>query len=114
MNCPFCGKEMQKGFIPSGRDVLVWRSDELLERDVYLTNFPLMRMQNVTAFYCADCRQIIVPVPELESFSDKMKEKMDAVKEKFTAVKDDFSEQREEKQNERKQKKRAGKDPWEW
>ena len=114
MNCPFCGKEMKKGYIPSQGDALVWREDELLGGDVFLTNYPLMRMQQATAFYCPDCKQIIVPVPELESFSDKMKEKMDSVMEKLTAAKEDLSGQWEEKQEQRKQKKRAGKDPWEW
>ena len=113
MICPFCGKEMREGFIPAGSSGLVWRSGELLESDVYLSRIPVLRGQSATAYYCPDCRQVIVPVPELEEFEDTVKRKLGAVMENFVVAKDGFMEQREEKQRQKEKEKRKGKDPWE-
>lgn len=113
MNCPFCGKEMQEGAIPAMRSPLIWRGKNLSGEDVYLTNTPILFSQEAAAFYCPDCRQIILPVPELESFSDKMEQKLDAVTEKISSVAQEFKEQRDEKRKEKETKKRKGKDPWE-
>lgn len=117
MNCPFCGKEMREGFIPVSRNTLVWRGKSIensaLCDDVILSNFPLIRLQETDAFYCPDCRQVIIPVPEFEPFSDKVKRKLDNVVEKITSATQSFEEQREEKQKQKEQKKREGKDPWE-
>lgn len=117
MKCPFCGKEMREGYIPVYRGDLTWlgknEENESWNEKVVLSEYAMVRVQKPEAFYCPDCRQVIIPIPELESFSDKMKEKLDDVVEKFTAAKDDFMEQREEKRKQREQKKREGKDPWE-
>ena len=108
---------MREGCIPVYRGNLTWHGknaeNSSWSEEVILSKYSMVRVQEPEAFYCPDCRQVIVPVPELESFSDKMREKLDDVVEKITSVKEDFAEQREEKQKQREKKKREGKDPWE-
>ena len=112
MNCPFCGKEMRRGSIPiSGGKPAWWgkNPDTGFFDEVRLSNW----MQDIEAFYCPDCRQVIVPVPEVEDFFDKLDRKVDEVKEKLTAAKNSFVEQREEKLSRKEKQNRKGKDPWE-
>lgn len=116
MKCPYCGKEMRDGSIPVSGNYLAWHGknpENALLDEVPLVKFSLMKMQEIEAFYCSDCRRVIIPVPEFEDFYDKMKRKVDGMVEKFTAAKDDFMEQREEKKERKEKEKRAGKDPWE-
>ena len=112
MNCPYCEKEMRQGSIPISGGKPVWcgeNPDTGFFDEIKLSNW----MQSIEAFYCSDCRQVIVPVPEIEDFFDKLDRKLDEVKEKFSAAKDDFVERRAEKQNQMEKHRRKEKDPWE-
>ena len=113
MNCPFCGKEMQEGAIPATRSALIWRRKDLSGEDVCLTKFPILSSQEAIAFYCPDCSQIILPVPELESVFDKIEQKLDVVTEKVSSAAQSRKEQRSEKREKKETERRKGKDPWE-
>ena len=109
MDCPICKQPMKKGVVPSGNTALRWYGGG---GEVRLSK-PSLICPEAEAFYCPDCRHVIIPVPEIEDFFDKLDRKLDEVKEKFTAARDELAEQREEKQAEKEKKKREGKDPWE-
>lgn len=71
--CPWCGKEMETGYLSSGRGVwwapgrpggwAKWISPDMEEGacrvDTEGTLFPYQ-----TAWYCADCRRLAVEIPE--------------------------------------------------
>lgn len=118
MNCPFCGKEMKVGGIPSGRSAVYWQEDyvdvDTPKEKVVLSKYPLWGTEWAEAYYCPDCRQVIVPVPEIRSLSEKWKAKFDALTERIDQAQEDWRSRQEEKQKEKKWNKRRGKDPWEW
>lgn len=109
MDCPYCGKEMKEGLIPSG-DRLQWRDKEFTER-VFLSSWA----QEAKAFYCPDCRQILLPVPEIEGMWDKVQRKLGAASEKLGAMQEQWTERRGQAAQEKKQRQReqrVQKDPW--
>ena len=79
MDCPYCGKEMKAGGIPAGRCAVYWQenSEEIdaPQEKVILSKNPVWRIEQAEAFYCPDCRRIIVPVPEIETTGQKLKKK---------------------------------------
>ena len=71
MICPYCGKEMKKGYIPAAKMALMWipESDKVpvtifskTKTGVNLTDVPIWKMQKATSFYCTDCRVVVTPV----------------------------------------------------
>ena len=110
MDCPFCGKEMKEGGISTARDPVFWNSGS--ER-IRLTKAAFLDIPEAEGFYCPDCRRIILPVPELESFSEKMMKKLDQVADKLSAATEELGKRQEEKRNQRSENRRKGKDPWE-
>ena len=107
MDCPFCGKEMKEGLIPS-RDRLQWRDKNYTER-VFLSGWT----EEANAFYCPGCRQIVIPVPEIEGMWEKMRRKAEAASEKIGEMRR-RREVRQAQTKERKEKENLGrKDPWE-
>ena len=111
MDCPFCGKEMKAGTIPS-RDLLKWRESGI--EDTWGGGIALCSWTESTkAFLCPDCRQIVIPVPEIEGMWDKVQRKMDEASKKLGAVQKKWKEQREETQKQKKKEKLGKKDPWE-
>ena len=108
MECPFCGKEMKEGLIPSS-DRLVWRDKQLTDTVLLSGYFD----EQAKAFLCPDCRQIVIPVPEIEGMWDKVQRKMDEASEKLGAVQAKWKEQREETKKQKKKEKFGQKDPWE-
>ena len=125
--CPYCGKEMRDGAIPSVRDTIRWcRKKEGDYGDYYeegwgegvLLGKPGLFSANYTpAYYCEDCRVMILPVPELESLADKagrlwentVGKTLGSLGERI----DRAAERREEKRTERKREEKRKKDPWE-
>ena len=107
MDCPFCGKEMKEGLIPS-RDRLRWR-DKALVDTILLSSWS----EEVKAYFCPDCRQIVLPVPEIEGVLEKMERKLSAAGDKIEAAQKQWEVRRAEKQEETKKKKLGQKDPWE-
>lgn len=84
MNCPYCGKEMKAGGIPSGRSAVYWQenSEEIdaPQEKVILSKNPVWGIEEAEAFYCPGCRRIIVPVPEIETTGQKLKKKLDQIR----------------------------------
>ena len=119
MECPFCGKEMRPGVIPPGQYGVRWISRDngsSMEVDeVPLTRSHVLWYEDAKAFYCPDCRQVIVPVPEKgETFGDKEDRKMDELYHKVDRFRKDRELRQSEKKEEKKWNKRREKDPWEW
>ena len=125
--CPYCGKEMTDGAIESVRDAIYWRRkvegdygdyyDDSRKESVLLGKPGLFSANDTPARYCADCRVVILPVPELESFSDKIGRLWEGTVGKALGTlgetADRAAERREEKKTERKKKEKREKDPWE-
>lgn len=73
MRCPYCQKEMQRGFIPNGSQPVQWIPDgerpsafsfSIAEHGVPLNNrFKLLKANGykAEAHYCSDCKVIIAP-----------------------------------------------------
>jgi len=130
MECPYCHKEMKEGRIPSMREQLRWcplgedgKVAEPYEYDnamnVALGRAPIF---NVSAYltpswYCADCRVVITPVPEIEGRLDELKRKWNGFaekqREKHAAAAAEREEKQREKQREKRSEARRKKDPWE-
>lgn len=111
MNCPYCGKEMQKGEIFTGQ-ALEWRHNNGDTNRAMWDRVRLGRAE-LESDFCPDCRILIMPVPEVEAPLDAVKNKLKGLmnrtsgeikkkKAEFTADKD-----------EREKQKRKTKDPWE-
>lgn len=112
MDCPFCGKEMRAGSIPSGSH-MAWIEDGAVGesgQEVALNGWFGGQMR---AFFCPDCRQIILPVPETESMKEKIERKLDAVGERIGAAQKQWEARRSEEKERRKKKEFGSKDPWE-
>lgn len=115
---------MRRGGIPSGQGRLEWVTDgnegpeSGLEDRVPLTPIAWIFSQEAEAFYCPDCRKVIVPVPEIEPMAQKLQETADlvtdAVTDRVEQLRKDWETCRAERREEMKWKKREGKDPWEW
>lgn len=114
MDCPFCGKEMKEGKIPS-RDHLRWVDSA--EEGVWGGGIRLSgTFQEAQAFFCPDCRRIVMPVPEIESVWDKMQRKIGDATEKLGVVREQLEERHAQAEQTKKQKekeKKGKKDPWE-
>lgn len=110
MDCPFCGKEMKEGRIPSG---FKWVEDGRDGWDgIPLTVGVLGRTPK--SFYCPGCRQIVLPVPEeAESVLDAVGQKLAAVGDRIEAAQARRESRRTEKKAEAEKKKFGRKDPWE-
>lgn len=113
MNCPFCGKEMRPGRILSG-DGAKWY-DNADQENIFARGMRLSETSKpVEGFFCPDCRQIILPVPEkTEDILDIVERKLSNAGDKIVAVQKEW-EARRSQAKKRKQKKEFGsKDPWE-
>jgi len=107
MDCPFCGKEMKTGTIPSG---VKWVEDDTFE-SVPLCGALFGRTPK--SFFCPGCRQIILPVPEVEGALEFLERKLGAAGEKIETAKKQWEARRTEERKETERKKFGEKDPWE-
>ena len=87
MKCPYCEKEMAKGNIFAGDFIRWWPegADRFMtvpeeEGAVRLHTGGWVSAAKAESWYCADCRMVITPVPEIEDPFDKAKKKWDAFK----------------------------------
>ena len=69
MNCPYCGKEMEKGYVEQQRvlNPLVWYSAKQegdflwsKRKEIKLTS----AAEPLTAWYCGECEKLIAEVAE--------------------------------------------------
>ena len=95
MDCPFCGKEMKEGIIPSG---FKWVEDGQDAWDGIPLTVGLLGSAP-KSFYCPDCRQIVLPVPEKAGFLE--------------AVQKEWEARRTQAKDEKRKKNFGQKDPWE-
>lgn len=75
MKCPYCEREMRKGYfhdgdqpiqwIPEGQKPSIWKTG-VAEGAVSLGQGSYWRTWSATAFYCRSCKIIIAPVPQPE------------------------------------------------
>ena len=72
MQCPYCGKEMEKGLIQSPHEI-AWLKGEkrpLLGRaafhhgSVVLSELSVWKSSAVTAYLCRDCKKVIIDYSE--------------------------------------------------
>ncbi len=73
MKCPYCGCEMQNGiiqadnllsWIPDGESSLGKTRWAKSPRSVVLAPYYFLQPAEVEAFYCSDCRKIVIDVPD--------------------------------------------------
>ena len=117
MNCPYCKKEMQKGFI-NGRDSIKWYpegADRWMDDDssVKLAKVGIISAAQSESYYCPDCRVVITPVPEIEDTMDKLKRKWDAFTQRVGEETEKRQTEREAEKHQKKRDKQRKKDPWE-
>ena len=68
MKCPYCGGEMEQGFIQSPQEISWKKGDKIPvfgraqfhEGSVVLSYLSFMKGSAVTAFLCRSCRKVII------------------------------------------------------
>ena len=115
MECPYCKKEMAKGTVSSARDDLCWYPEDTpMEGVVTLAKMSFLTPADATAYYCEDCRMVLVPVPEkIEGPMDKLKKKWNDISDKIETASEARQARQEEERKEKQREKRGKKDPWE-
>ena len=70
MNCPWCGKEMTKGYLMGGRDAMRWSAEKpgTVFGSAFLDTVQI-RDEDIwnnykTCWHCIPCRRLVVDVPE--------------------------------------------------
>ena len=122
--CPDCGNEMRAGTIPLGRDALIWASGSPGDSDrerVLVGKASFWEEEPVRAFYCPDCKVVVLSAPEAKALPDylkKLKDGWNTAGEKLSAVWNSRGTRRKEAKKENRMEKRQknikkGKDPWE-
>ena len=119
--CPYCGKEMRDGAIPVYRGNMYWHprnEDGTISNGFDSDGEILIGRAGLIggytpAYYCENCKAVIVPVPEIDTLADKLDRKLDEWREKRSAQQQARQAQREEEKREEKSRKRREKDPWE-
>lgn len=110
MNCPYCGKEMSKGAIPTG---VRWYRDDELTDGLQLASYNLFGYSEIPADYCGNCRKIVIDVPEkVETTADRLKDKWQSFRSRTEEKRNNAARKQEEQQEKQKEKRRK-KDPWE-
>ena len=73
MNCPYCNKEMEEGYIAQDRYAITWRPIEAYNsviKTIFSKNkIKLTSFSNNTearVFYCKDCRKFIIDQDNIE------------------------------------------------
>ena len=121
MICPYCSKEMEKGFIRNARDSVRWYPEETdtsgfwpeNEGSVMLAKLSWVTGAEAESWYCPDCRMVITPVPEIEDPLEKVKQKWDAFTDRIEQQTEKRQAEREAEQHRKKREKQRKKDPWE-
>lgn len=119
MICPFCGKEMAEGTLPTLRDPIQWEEKDGEKttwgepKRVKLAVGGILNPVTAAAYYCESCRKVIVEVPEYESTLDKLDKRVNAFLSRRNEQREARQTQREEEQKEKRREKRRKNDPWE-
>lgn len=121
MECPYCNQEMRAGYIATGGSGTAWVDNENNEENFWgmPNRLPLFKGGwageglGPAAWYCADCRKIVMDVPEIELTSEKLKRKWNDLTGKAAEKLDEARIRREEEKREKKRDVNRKKDPWE-
>lgn len=117
MECPYCKSEMKDGTIPQVRDRLTWRGaynrETFSTESVPLQKYNLLTSAEVSAYYCPNCRIVIVPVPEFERPEETIRRKWNSFTDRIREARDANAAERAEKRHEKRNEERRKKDPWE-
>ena len=116
MNCPYCGKEMQKGAIFTGQ-ALEWRHNNGDTNRAMWDRVRLCKLAwdgaELESDFCPDCRILIMPVPEVEAPVDAVKNKLKGLMDRTSGeIKKKKADYTADKAVREKQKRKT-KDPWE-
>jgi hypothetical protein len=109
---------MREGALPAYKYALTWcpRNEQggIVEGEpVRLSGMPVIESVYAPARYCESCRVVIVPVPEIETFSDKAGKWLDKTLGSLGDRIDRAAERREEEKAAREREEKRNKDPWE-
>ena len=72
MQCPYCGKGMEKGLIQSPQEI-AWLKGEkktflgralFHDGSVVLSELPVMKGSAVTAYLCRECKKVLIDYSE--------------------------------------------------
>ena len=121
MNCPYCSKEMEKGFIRNARDSVRWYPEEAdtsgfwpeNEGTVMLAKLSWVFGAEAESWYCPDCRMVITPVVECEGQREKLKKKWDSFAQRMSDASETRRQEREAQKHLKERDERRKKDPWE-
>ena len=120
MECPYCKKEMEEGYLSAYRSEPAWspgplnRPEELWPEDgLRLVDPGLLATKRVPSWLCRDCKVLITPVKEYQTTWDKMKDKWKDFTEKTAREREEQTRERREAQQEKDRETRRKKDPWE-
>ena len=123
--CPYCGKEMKDGALPTYKSPIRWCPSNgrgcIVEGEyVTLSNMPFIGSAYAPARYCEGCGVVIVPVPDQEEVKDGLTKAFErlgrGLESTFGALGDKMdkaAERRKEEEAARKREERRKKDPWE-
>ena len=121
MECPYCNQEMRAGYIATGGNGTAWVDNENNAENFWgmPNRVPLFKggwaseELGPAAWYCADCRKIVMDVPEIEQTSEKLKRKWNDLTGKAAEKLDEARARREKENREKKREANRKKDPWE-
>lgn len=121
MECPYCNQEMRAGYIATGGNGTAWVDNENNAENFWgmPNRLPLFKGGwaseglGPAAWYCADCRKIVMDVPEIEQTSEKLKRKWNDLTGKAAEKLGEARARREEENREKKREANRKKDPWE-
>ena len=75
--CPWCGREMERGYFPGGRDGITWRPGFLTARAAWIGPPKEVRERSLrvndegdfttykTVWYCGDCEKMVIVAMEV-------------------------------------------------
>ena len=127
MKCPYCEKEMQKGFILGERYGVRWYPEDSdlwadEKRSVILATPGGAYGARTESGYCAECRKVVTLVPENQSRAiwefvpSKLANLIQSAKaetEQRQSQREAQQQRREAEQHRKKREKQRKKDPWE-
>ena len=70
MNCPYCGKEMEKGVIQSPHEISWQKKKSFIgramfhENSIVLSELSMLKGSAVIAYLCRDCQKIVIDYSE--------------------------------------------------
>ena len=105
---------MRRGSIRS-QNGIYWEAEQAAQEEddrVRLSPYSMLVFE-AAAWYCPECRQIILPVPEIETIRDSIARKWNGFTESLREKREALETERAAKKREKRADERRRKDPWE-